>query len=125
LDNFIMPLPVDRRKTALALVEAEIFRAAGRPFRLNSVPELSRVLYQELLLPRGRKTPRRRLYSTCHRELARLAVYHPVAGLIAYHRHLKRLGNRAAGAGVQQLLQPLDVERARLVEILQRRGGGR
>ncbi len=73
----------------LASLAEEIYEAAGRRFNINSPQQLGAILFEELGLPRGRKT--KTGYSTNVRELERLKKHHPLPGLILRYRNLAKL----------------------------------
>jgi len=72
-------------------LEEEIHRLAGHPFNINSPQQLARVLFDELGLPRGRKT--KTGYSTDVKVLEKLKAEHPLPGLILDYRNLAKLSS--------------------------------
>jgi DNA polymerase-1 len=76
--------------TRLAGMEEEIHRLAGRPFNINSVPQLRQILFEELKLPKLQKTPGGEL-STATEVLEELASKHPLPALLVRHRQLTKL----------------------------------
>ena len=74
----------------MASIEAEIYQAAGRPFNINSGPQLRQVLFDELKLPALQKTPKGE-QSTAQEVLEELALKHPLPALILRHRQLAKL----------------------------------
>ncbi|WP_337176502.1 DNA polymerase I [Paludisphaera sp.] len=74
----------------LAEMETEIHALAGRPFNINSVPQLRQVLFEDLKLPRLRKTPGGES-STDTEVLEELASKHPLPALLVRHRQLTKL----------------------------------
>ncbi|OJW22212.1 MAG: DNA polymerase I [Planctomycetales bacterium 71-10] len=74
----------------LAAMEEEIHALAGRPFNINSVPQLRQVLFEDLKLPRLRKTPGGES-STDTEVLEELASKHPLPALLVRHRQLTKL----------------------------------
>ncbi|MDG3003117.1 DNA polymerase I [Paludisphaera mucosa] len=74
----------------LARMEEEIHHLAGRPFNINSVPQLRQILFEELKLPKLQKTPGGEL-STATEVLEELASKHPLPALLVQHRQLTKL----------------------------------
>lgn len=74
----------------LAAMEEEIHALAGRPFNINSVPQLRQVLFEDLKLPRLHKTPKGES-STDTEVLEELASKHPLPALLVRHRQLTKL----------------------------------
>ena len=73
----------------LAALEEEIFQLVGHPFNINSPKQLAVVLFDELGLPRGRKT--KSGYSTDVKVLERLSQKHELPALILQYRNLAKL----------------------------------
>jgi DNA polymerase-1 len=71
-------------------VEEEIFRMVGHHFNISSPQQLSRVLFDELRLPKTRKL-KSGIYSTDAQSLEDLRGAHPVIDLIFEHRELTKL----------------------------------
>ena len=65
--------------------EQEIYRSIGHTFNIGSPQQLSHVLFQELNLPKGRKT--KLGYSTDARALDRLRGLHPAVELTLEYRN--------------------------------------
>jgi len=74
----------------MAAIEAEVYAAAGRPFNINSGPQLRQVLFEELKLPSLQKTPGGE-QSTAQEVLEALALNHPLPALLLRHRQLSKL----------------------------------
>ena len=74
----------------LAAIEAEIYKEAGHPFNIGSLPQLRQVLFDELKLPSTKKTPGGEP-STDVEVLEELASRHPLPRLILEHRHFAKL----------------------------------
>lgn len=70
-------------------LEAKIYSEAKHDFNINSPQQLSVVLYQELQLPKTRKTAGG--YSTDASVLEELRPAHPIIGLILDYRQLSKL----------------------------------
>ncbi|HBH29726.1 MAG: DNA polymerase I [Desulfofustis sp. PB-SRB1] len=73
----------------LAILEKEIYKLAGRSFNINSPSQLAVVLFDELGLPRGRKT--KTGYSTDARVLEKLALEHELPARIIRYRNFAKL----------------------------------
>ncbi|MHB1350030.1 MAG: DNA polymerase I [Desulfobulbus sp.] len=73
----------------LTELEKEIHRLAGREFNINSTQQLGELLFEELKLPRGRKT--KTGYSTDVKVLERLALQHELPRLVLSYRNLAKL----------------------------------
>ncbi len=74
----------------LAAIEAEIYKEAGHPFNIGSLPQLRQVLFNELKLPSTKKTPGGEP-STDVEVLEDLASRHSLPRLILEHRHFAKL----------------------------------
>jgi DNA polymerase-1 len=72
-------------------LRAQIYEQAGHPFNINSPQQLGTVLFEELKLPRGRRTQTG--YSTDASVMESLQGKHPIVGLILEHRQLEKLKN--------------------------------
>ena len=73
----------------IASIKTEIFNFCGRQFNLNSIKELGHVLFNELNLPKTRKT--KTGYSTDAESLATLEKHSEVVKLILEYRELTKL----------------------------------
>jgi DNA polymerase-1 len=73
----------------LAILEEEIYKLAGRSFNINSPSQLAVVLFDELGLPRGRKT--KTGYSTDAKVLEKLALEHELPARIIRYRNFAKL----------------------------------
>ncbi len=76
----------------MATLKAEIYAAAGREFNLNSPPQLREVLYGELGLQPGKKTPKGEL-STDASVLEKLRDEHPIVDALLSWRELDKLNS--------------------------------
>ncbi len=74
----------------LGEIEAEIYRAVGHQFNVASPSQLSHVLFEELHLPKSKRT-RTGQVSTGAEVLEELRGIHPVVDLILEHRQLQKL----------------------------------
>lgn len=70
-------------------VEGEVYRLAGEQFTINSPKQLQVILYENLKLPKGRKT--KTGYSTDADALASLADKHAIVQKILTYRELTKL----------------------------------
>lgn len=70
-------------------LEAQIYQSAGRSFNINSPKQLAEILFDELDLPKGRKT--KSGYSTDVKVLEKLSGKHELPGLILQYRNLAKL----------------------------------
>ena len=70
-------------------LEERIYQCAGRPFNINSPKQLAEILFDELGLPKGRKT--KSGYSTDVKVLERLSAKHELPDLILQYRNLAKL----------------------------------
>ncbi len=74
----------------IAAVEQAAYTAAGKPFNLGSTKQLKEILFDELKLPVGKKTPKGEP-STDEEALSDLADSHPLPALILDYRGLSKL----------------------------------
>jgi DNA polymerase-1 len=70
-------------------LEAEVYNSLGYRFNINSSQQLSRVLYEELKLPKPRKT--KSGYSTEASALEELKGTHPIIEFVLQYRQLAKL----------------------------------
>lgn len=70
-------------------LKQKIYDCAGHEFNINSTQQIGAVLYEELGLPKGKKT--KSGYSTNSDELEKLRRYHPIADLILEYRKIVKL----------------------------------
>jgi DNA polymerase-1 len=70
-------------------LEAEVYNSLGYRFNINSSQQLSRILYEELRLPKPRKT--KSGYSTEASALEELKGTHPIIELVLQYRQLAKL----------------------------------
>jgi len=75
----------------LAELEAQVFELAGHRFNINSTKQLATVLFDELGLPKVRRTATG--YSTDVSVLEELRDKHPVVAAILEHRQLEKLNS--------------------------------
>ncbi len=73
----------------LDVLQVKIYESAGHEFTINSPKQMQVVLFDELGLPRGKKT--KTGYSTNAAVLKNLAGSHPLPGLILEYRELAKL----------------------------------
>jgi DNA polymerase-1 len=80
----------------MAKLEVEIYNSVGHVFNINSTHQLGVVLFDELKLPRARKT--KSGYSTDATVLENLKGTHPIVGLLLEYRQLAKLRSTYAEA---------------------------
>jgi DNA polymerase-1 len=73
----------------IAALETQIYETVGYRFNINSTQQLSRILFEELKLPTGRRTQTG--FRTDAETLEELRPYHPLIGLILDYRQLVKL----------------------------------
>ncbi|MDR3125529.1 MAG: hypothetical protein LBU20_00415, partial [Candidatus Nomurabacteria bacterium] len=72
-------------------LESQIYQAAGKEFNISSPLQVGEVLFETLKLPSAGIKKTSRGFSTGARELAKLAKFHPIIGLIESYRELTKL----------------------------------
>lgn len=80
----------DSLRDELAVLEKEIYEAAGGPFKVNSTLQLRKVLFEDLQLPVLKKTPKG-APSTDATVLAKLEGAHPIVGKLLGFREREKL----------------------------------
>ena len=90
----------------MASLTAAIYAAAGREFNLNSPPQLRQVLYEELGLQPGRKTPKGEL-STDASVLEKLRADNPIVDDLLSWRELDKLNSTYLEA-LPRMVDPRD-----------------
>jgi DNA polymerase-1 len=81
---------IDAELTArLAELEDEIYAITGSPFNIGSPQQLGQVLFEQLKIPRGKKTQSG--YSTAADTLTGLEAEYPIVSLVLEWRHLSKL----------------------------------
>lgn len=73
-------------------ITREIYRLAGEQFNINSPMQLSKLLFEKLNLPHGKKT-HREYYTTNNEVLEKIVDKHPVIPKILEHRKFAKLLN--------------------------------
>lgn len=73
----------------IADMEARVYALAGHPFNINSPKQLGEVLFEELMLPAGKKT--KTGYATGAEILEKLRHYHPIVDDILDYRQYTKL----------------------------------
>ena len=73
----------------LLVLEQQIYEVAGKEFNINSSQQLAEILFDDLGLPRGRKT--KTGYSTDVKVLEKLSLKHELPALILQYRNLAKL----------------------------------
>src|SRR3989337_3112429 len=76
----------------MATLHAEVFGHAGQEFNLNSPPQLRAVLYDQLGLQPGKRTPKGEL-STDASVLEKLREAHPIVDALLSWRELDKLNS--------------------------------
>jgi DNA polymerase-1 len=90
----------------MATLQSELYTHAGREFNLNSPPQLRQVLYEELGLQPGKKTPKGEL-STDASVLEKLRDEHPIVDALLNWRELDKLNSTYLEA-LPRLVDPRD-----------------
>ncbi len=90
----------------MATLRANVFEQAGHDFNLNSPPQLRQVLYDELGLQPGKKTPKGEL-STDASVLEKLRDAHPIVDGLLSWRELDKLNSTYLEA-LPKLIDPRD-----------------
>ncbi|HEY6567013.1 MAG TPA: DNA polymerase I [Actinomycetota bacterium] len=90
----------------MATLKAEVYQHAGEEFNLNSPPQLRKVLYDQLGLQPGKKTPTGEL-STDASVLEKLRDAHPVVDALLQWRELDKLNSTYLEA-LPKLVDPRD-----------------
>jgi DNA polymerase-1 len=96
----------DTVRDRMATLRGDVFRHAGREFNLSSPPQLREVLYGELGLQPGKKTPKGEL-STDASVLEKLRDAHPVVDALLQWRELDKL-NSTYLESLPKLVDPRD-----------------
>ncbi len=90
----------------MATFRADVFRHAGEEFNLNSPPQLRKILYENLGLTPGKRTPKGEL-STDASVLEKLRDAHPVIDALLSWRELDKLNSTYLEA-LPRLVDPRD-----------------
>ena len=90
----------------MATLKAEIYTQAGEEFNLNSPPQLRKILYEQLGLQPGKKTPKGEL-STDASVLEKLRDAHPIVDALLSWRELDKLNSTYLEA-LPRLVDPRD-----------------
>jgi DNA polymerase I len=90
----------------MATLKAEVFRHAGQEFNLNSPPQLREILYDQLGLQPGKRTPKGEL-STDASVLEKLRDAHPIVDALLSWRELDKLNSTYLEA-LPKLVDPKD-----------------
>ncbi len=90
----------------MTMLKASIYEAAGEEFNLNSPPQLRRILYDQLGLQPGKKTPKGEL-STDASVLEKLRDQHPIVESLLSWRELDKLNSTYLDA-LPRLIDPRD-----------------
>ena len=81
----------DQLSDEIGNVTTRLFESVGHEFNIGSPEQLSRVLFDELELPKTRKVPSGKYFQTTAEQLDRLADAHPVVNLVLQWRELTKL----------------------------------
>ncbi|CAN5696737.1 DNA polymerase I [soil metagenome] len=76
----------------MATLQADVYAYAGEEFKLNSPPQLRKILYEQLGLQPGKKTPKGEL-STDASVLEKLRDAHPIVDALLSWRELDKLNS--------------------------------
>lgn len=106
LDAAYLHEMAEQVREQMAALRADVYRAAGREFNLNSPPQLREILYGELGLQPGKKTPKGEL-STDASVLEKLRDAHPIVDGILSWRELDKLNSTYLEA-LPKLVDPAD-----------------
>ena len=90
----------------MATLKAEVYTQAGEEFNLNSPPQLRKILYDQLDLQPGKKTPKGEL-STDASVLEKLRGAHPIVDALLSWRELDKLNSTYLEA-LPRLVDPRD-----------------
>jgi DNA polymerase-1 len=90
----------------MATLKAEVFQHAGQEFNLNSPPQLREILYDQLGLQPGKRTPKGEL-STDASVLEKLREVHPIVDALLSWRELDKLNSTYLEA-LPKLVDPKD-----------------
>ena len=90
----------------MATLKAEVYAHAGEEFNLNSPPQLRKILYEQLGLQPGKKTPKGEL-STDASVLEKLRDAHPIVDALLSWRELDKLNSTYLEA-LPRLVDPRD-----------------
>nr|WP_321241524.1 DNA polymerase I [uncultured Tolumonas sp.] len=90
IDPFLLQNQSQQIEVRLAELEAQAHEIAGGPFNLSSPKQLGEVLFEKLLLPVIKKTPKG-APSTAEEVLQELAYDYPLPKLLLEHRSLSKL----------------------------------
>ena len=89
IDRDLLKKLSDECAGKMALIEKDLYAAAGEPFNLNSPKQLSVILFEKLQLPPVKKT--KTGYSTDEEVLTQLALQHALPSLILENRQYAKL----------------------------------
>jgi DNA polymerase-1 len=93
-------------RARMATLKAEVFRHANQEFNLNSPPQLREILYDQLGLQPGKRTPKGEL-STDASVLEKLRDAHPIVDALLSWRELDKLNSTYLEA-LPKLVDPKD-----------------
>ena len=79
----------EKLQEELQEIQGEIYKIVGKEFNINSPKQLGVVLFEDMQLPKGKKT--KSGYSTSAEVLESIRGFHPVVDLILQYRALSKL----------------------------------
>ncbi len=85
----------------------EIYALAGKPFNINSPPQLGKILFEDLGIPAQGRTGKTKSYSTAADVLESLAAQYPIAQKVLDYRQLTKLKGTYVDA-LPELIAPED-----------------
>ena len=106
LDVGYLAAMAEQVRDRMATLKADVYRHADREFNLNSPPQLREILYGELGLQPGKKTPKGEL-STDASVLEKLRDAHPIVDALLSWRELDKLNSTYLDA-LPKLVDPRD-----------------
>lgn len=92
IDENLLGKMSQEMRAQLDVISEEIYRLADEQFNINSPMQMSRILFEKLNLPHGKKT-HREYYTTNNEVLEKIVDRHPIVPKILEHRKLAKLLN--------------------------------
>ncbi|OFW29110.1 MAG: DNA polymerase I [Acidobacteria bacterium RIFCSPLOWO2_02_FULL_65_29] len=105
IDRAALAVQSGRLDTELSERSARIYALAGEPFNVNSPQQLSKILFEKLQLPAGRRNVKTKTASTAVEVLEELALSHDLPRLILEWRALQKLKGTYVDA-LPELINP-------------------
>ena len=103
VDTTVLQAIADDLTTRARDLEAKVQELAGHPFKVSSTKQLQEVLYEELGLPRGRKT--KTGYSTDASTLEGMRGVHPIIDALLEFRELEKLRSTYGESLIREVAQ--------------------